>query len=525
MLGNWSFGDYFKEEQLKMFYTFLSEKLKLDMSRIYVTFFSGDEQNNLPADEQTKQLWIKMGMPENHIFGYGVEDNWWSRAGVPNNMPIGEPGGPDSEVFYEFTEILHDLSYGEQCGPACKCGRFIEIGNSVFMMYKKVDDKKFIDLPKKNIDFGGGLERMALAVADQTDMFMAVDVLKNIVVEIEKITGQKYDDNKQGFRVIADHIRASIFMISDGVRPSNKDAGYMLRRLIRRSVMKMYQLNISEPSWLESLVSIVINSYSDIYQELGANKELINDELQREAKRFYQTINQGLKIFNKLEKISGHDAFILFTSHGFPFELTQEIAKEKGIDVDAEEYNKLFEEHRALSKEHSQRKFGGHGLLLDNGEIKAANEEELKQCTKLHTATHLLQAALRVVLGDEVHQDGSDITAQRLRFDFTFKRKMTDDEKKQVEDLVNSKINTNLDVWFDNMKKEEALKSGALYFHKVNYPDVVKVYSMGFRNKEIFSKEFCAGPHVDHTIEVGKFKIIKEESISSGTRRIKAIVE
>ncbi len=526
MLGNWSFGDYFKRDQVTWLHAFLTNDLGLDKDRLYMTCFEGDQQFNLPKDTESYGIWKSLGVKEDHISFYPGSKNWWNRGKTgPATTMIDDPAGPDTEVFYEFADVKHDTSFGETCHVNCDCGRYIEIGNSVFMEYRKQDNQTFVPLDQKNVDFGGGLERIAMAVNDEADIFMAVDVLKNIILTLEKITVKSYSDNQQVFRIITDHIRASVFMIADEVRPSNKEAGYVLRRLIRRSVMKMYQLDIQDSSWLESIVAIIADSYNDSYPELTNNKDSIVEEYNRESNKFYNLIKQGLKVFNKLDTISGQDAFTLFTSHGFPLELILELAKERKIEVDVEAYTNLFEEHRALSKEHSQSKFGGHGLLLDNGEIKAADQAELEQCTKLHTATHLLQAALREVLGDEVHQDGSDITAKRLRFDFMFNRKLTDEEKQQVEDLVNIKIHDGLDVWHEEMNKDEAIKTGALYFHKIKYPDIVKVYSMGKRDGDIFSREFCGGPHTENTNKLGNFKIIKEEAISSGTRRIKAIIE
>ncbi|MEK7583317.1 MAG: alanine--tRNA ligase [Patescibacteria group bacterium] len=504
MLGNWSFGDYWKKEQLSWIFEFLTKEIGINPQNLYVTVFEGNDQ--VPRDTESADIWKTM-LPESHIFYYGVEKNWWSRSGTPDKMPAGEPGGPDSEMFYDFGDTgQHDPGkYGPQCHVNCDCGRYLEIGNNVFMEYQKQEDGSFKSLPQKNVDFGGGLERMAAASENQADIFLT-STHKTIIGAI----GIPYAEHKRELRIIADHMKAAIFLIAEGATPSNKAQGYIVRRLLRRAIRYAKILNLP-PNFYEKIF--------DAIPDLETTPGLILNVIQGEYEKFHKTLGQGEREIAKHTQLDAKIAFDLYQNHGFPFELTEEIARERGQSVEYGEFRKEFEKHQVTSRAGLEKKFGGHGLLLDTGELKAANEEELKKVTRLHTATHMLQAALRKVLGDDVHQAGSDITAERLRFDFIFPRKMTPEEIKQVEDLINNAVAQDMPVSYEEMPIEEAKKTGALYYFKEKYPEKVKVYSVGD-----FSKEFCGGPHVSHTGEIGQFKIVKEEAVSTGTRRIRATV-
>jgi len=528
MLGNWSFGDYFKKEQLTWIFEFLTKEIGLDPKKLYVTVFAGDEIAS--RDEETAQIWKNLfesaGLDsKDRIFYYDETKNWWSRNGIKKNMPIAEVGGPDSEIFYDFgTE--HDKTFGEQCHPNCDCGRFIEIGNNVFVEYKKNDSGSFDLLPQKNVDFGGGLERLTAASENQPDIFLT-SAFKPVIEELEKITVQKYSDHQKAFRIMADHVKAAIFLIADSARPSNKAQGYVVRRLIRRTIRFASQFDVNPKTpLLPALANTVIEMYEKDYPELKENKEIIIKELLQEEERFSKTLERGNKKIAEYEVLNSKIAFDLYQSYGFPFELTEEIARERGQKVEFGDFRKEFEEHQEKSRTGAEKKFGGHGLILNTGELKATNEEEVKIVTRLHTVTHLLHASLRKILGEEVKQAGSDITAERLRFDFTFPRKLIPEEIKKVEELVNEVIKKNLPVIKEEMPYEEALKTGALGFFKQKYPERVNVYSVDPDSSgHPFSRELCGGPHVSHTSEIGQFKIIKEEAISAGTRRIRAIVK
>ncbi|MDX1608098.1 MAG: alanine--tRNA ligase [Candidatus Spechtbacterales bacterium] len=537
MLGNWSLGDYFKAEQLPWFFEFLTEVVGLDANKLYVTVFAGDKDNNIPRDTESVDIWKKLfdskgieakdvenagekGMQGGRIFYYGADKNWWSRAGIPQNMPAGEPGGPDSEVFYDFG-LEHDTAYGKVCHPNCDCGRFLEIGNSVFMEYIKNEDGTFSSLPKKNVDFGGGLERITAASNNNADVF-SIDVLSGIIKALEERSGKNYSDesHQTSFRVIADHLRAAVFVIADGAYPSNTDAGYMTRRLLRRSVRHMDILGITENT-LSELAGSVINNYKDAYPKLTKKQTEIEEQIQKEEKKFRNTLRNGLKEFKKLAKkgnISGEDAFVLFSTYGFPLDMTIELAKEKGLSVDKEGFEKEMQKHKELSKAGAEKKFKGG--LADHSDMSV----------KYHTATHLLHQALRDVLGDHVHQTGSNITPERLRFDFSHTGKMTDEEIKKTEDIVNEKIKEGLPVYYRDISKEKAEKMGAIGLFEDTYGDTVRVYGIGAdpaeaSREEMYSLEYCGGPHVENTSELGHFKIVKEKSVSAGKRRIKAILE
>lgn len=535
MLGNWSLGSYFKQEQLRWFFTFLTDEVGLDPKKLYVTVFAGDEANNVPRDTESVEIWktlfsekgitatdiellseqrgSEVGMQDGRIFYYDAKKNWWSRSGVPQNMPAGEPGGPDSEVFYEFDHIAHDPKFGQYCHPNCDCGRFLEIGNSVFMEYQKNADGSFGKLPQRNVDFGGGLERITAVSENNSDVFQ-IDIFKNLIQTLEKLSGLSYSDETYtaSFRVVADHLRSSIFLIGDGVIPSNTDRGYFVRRLLRRAVRFWDKLGIKDAG-LSSLIDSILEYYQSSYPETFAKKAEIKSEIAKEEEKFRKTLSMGLKEFEKLSSkdISGFDAFVLFSSYGFPIEVTLELAKEKGINVDIEAFKEELKKHQDLSRAGSEKKFKGG--LGDTSEMSL----------KYHTATHLLNAALKKVLGDQVSQKGSNITPERLRFDFVHTAKMTDEEKKQVEDLVNEYIKAELPVSFAELPKAEAEKIAVHSFNE-KYGDVVKVYSIGTEGSYI-SREFCGGPHVTNTKELGTFSITKEEAVSAGIRRIKAVLK
>lgn len=474
MLGNWSLGDYFKLEQQAWIWEFFTRELGLDPQRLYVSVFEGN--NQVPKDEESANIWKKLGISSDHIYYYGVEKNWWARSSYAN-MPIGEPGGPDSEVFYDFGSP-HD------CHPNCDCGRFVEIGNNVFMTYRKTADG-FEPMAKKNIDFGGGLERITAAANHEPDIFK-IDLFTPII----KLLGEAVTPQS---RIIADHLRASVFLIADGVLPANKAQGYFLRRLLRRSMVKMQnRLPLS-------IVDDIIKTYNQTDYFQNANIDLIKQIIADENNKFDQTLRDGLK------KIGQVSPFDLYQSYGFPLEIIEELYKEKGLKLNLDEFAAARSKHQEKSKTASRGMFKG-GLADQSGTV-----------TKYHTATHLLHAALRQVLGTHVQQKGSNITAERLRFDFSNDKKLSDEEIKLVEEFVNQKIDVNIKVEKLEMKKSEALAQGALAFFPEKYPDITSVYKIGN-----FSLELCGGPHVNSTGEIGRIKISKEESAGSGVRRIYA---
>lgn len=543
MLGNWSLGDYFKQEQLPWIFEFLTSTIGLDPKRIYVTAFLGDEKNNLPRDTESVDIWkglfsekgilaeeVTMGSEADgyargmkdgeRIFYYEAKKNWWSRAGTPDKMPTGEPGGPDSEIFYEFTNVAHDTKFGTHCHPNCDCGRFLEIGNSVFMQYIKNPDGSFALLPKQNVDFGGGLERIAMAVNDSPDIIAVCH--RPILDCLEVLSGKKYGENEEevrSFRIVADHTKAAVFLISDGVLPSKSDQGYFVRRLIRRSVRHADKLGIIQSSFA-TLVHPVAEMYKEAYPKIAENIETIEKIITEEEEQFRKTLSAGL---HELEKMGNAvDAFTLFTTYGFPVELTEEIAQERGITLDMTAVQAKMEEHQALSRAGAAQKFAGG--LADHAE----------QTVRYHTAHHLLLKALQMVLGKDVHQRGSNITSERLRLDFSYGQKVTPEQLTEVTKIVNEKITEALPVIRTVMNKEDAEKLGAEHEFGAQYPEQVTVYSVGPADatheapkfSSAFSIEFCGGPHVNNTGElVRTFKIIKEEASSAGVRRIKAVLE
>lgn len=502
MLGNWSLGDYFKSEAIEWSYQFLTshdEGLGLDPNRIYVTVFEGND--DAPRDTEAVEIWKAVGVPEHRIYFKGKEDNWWS-AGDNG------PAGPDSEMFYDVSEAgLGDLT-PEEFNAADERQDVVEIWNDVFMQFEQKDGKVVGELPNKNIDTGAGLERLAVVLQKKKSIF-ETDLLSPFVELAQAITS-----DEKNARIIADHMRTSIFLIGDGVVPSNTDQGYVLRRLLRRAIFNTDNKAMTETD-IANFVDRTIDIYGDTYVSLVDKREIIKQEINKENEKFAKTLTQGVKEFEKLsgDDISGHDAFVLFSTYGFPFELTKELAEEKGVQVDEKSFNEEFEKHQALSRTASEGKF--------KGGLASTGEEELKY----HTATHLLHQALRDVLGDHVTQKGSNITPERLRFDFSHDTKLTDAEKKHIEDMVNEKIQADLPVHKEVMSFADAEKTGALHFFGDKYGDEVNVYYIGESLDTAYSKEFCGGPHVTHTGVLGTFRIKKEEASSAGVRRIKAVLE
>jgi len=557
MMGNWSLGDYFKKQQIRWFFEFLVDVVGLDPNKIYATCFIGDAENNIPKDTESAEIWLelfkergieakivelgsadngdKVGMQGGRIFFYDDGENWWSRAGDISQTPIGDPCGPDSEVFYDFGEELHDEAQWGKAHPANDSGRFIEIGNQVFMQYKRTESG-FEKLPKQNVDFGGGLERIAAAEMGCPDVFK-ISIIWPIIERLEKLSKTKYEDQVVDMRVIADHLRGAMFLAVDGVRPSNKEQGYVMRRLMRRAILKAFNLGI-EQNFVQEIAPVMAEMYRDDFPELLENEEEVVSVLVKEEKAFKQTLRKGLREFDKLRvKGAGEqldkshspyfkavDAYKLYDTHGFPLELSTEEAKKNDLNIEPdliEKFNALLDEQRKRSQTAAKGTFkgglGGHSL----------------QHKKYHTATHLMYQALREVLGDHVVQHGSNITEERLRFDFSHPEKMTDKQKQQVENIVNQQIQEDLQVSFSEYPTTEATgELGALGQFGDRYGNVVKVYSMkdskSPEDERPFSFEICGGPHVDHTAQLAedgkKFQIKKEQSSSSGIRRIKAVL-
>ena len=522
MLGNWSLGDYFKQDQLTWFWEFLTEVLKLPKARLHVTIFDGDKNlkrktnvsQSLTPDVESKSMWLKLGVPESHIHWYRSDKNWWSRAGTPEKMPVNEIGGPDSEVFYDFGAQLkiHENSpfKNQHCHINCDCGRFLEIGNSVFMQYKKKTDGILEPLPNKNVDFGGGLERILAALENKPDLFKT-ELFWPIIEEIENLTGKSYQDNEKPMRVISDHLRAATFMIAQGLEPSNKLQGYVLRRLLRRAAVKMHDLTGGLKLDFSPICLAVIQMYQGKYFK---NKieihQKVSNIINQEMDKFAVCLTKGLKEFEKAadKQLNELFAFNLLQTYGFPFEITAELFQKKGKKIDRQKFDRIYEKHQDLSRKVSTGIFKGG--LADHSET----------ITKLHTATHLLHSALRQVLGKHVQQVGSNITSERLRFDFTHPQKLAQEEIKQAEDLINQQIKKNLKIECKIMSLEEAKKLGALAFFGQKYPQKVKVYQI-----QAFSLEVCGGPHSGFTGSLGMFRIKKEESNGAGKRRIYGVLE
>jgi alanyl-tRNA synthetase len=538
MLGNWSLGDYFKKDQINWFWEFLTEEIGLDPNRIFVSCFAGDEKNNIPKDEESAKIWkqlflksginakevvigseengYKLGNQNGRIFYYS-DKNWWCRAGSAKSMPVGEPGGPDSEMFYLFPEVKHDTKYGKFCHINCDCGRYIELGNSVFMEYQKTN-KGFASLPSKNVDYGGGLERIAAAAIDSPDVFK-ISILWPIIEKLETISNNSYDTHTNSMRIIADHIRGSVFLVVDGIEPSNKEQGYVLRRLIRRAIRFAFDLGISQ-DLCQSIVPVIIDLYKADYPEIKDKADHVISVLAKEEKLFRKTLTSGVKELTKYKEINGADVFKLYDTFGFPVEMTVEEATLNKISVKSnwrEEFDHLMDDQKNRSRTASKGEFKG-GL---------ANHSEIT--TKYHTATHLMYRALRMVLGNHVIQRGSNITEERLRFDFSHDSKMTPEQIKKVEDIVNEQIELDWPVSWREENTKDALANGVMGAFGDRYGVSVKVYTVGDPDGKNFSREICGGPHVTHAgllAENGfKFKITKEESSSSGVRRIKAVLE
>jgi len=495
MLGNWSLGDYFKEDAIKWSFEFLTKILKINKDKLSVTVFIGDQ--DAPKDEESAKIWHSLGIPKERIYFLPKKDNWWGPAGLTG------PCGPDTEMFIDTGK----KSCSKDCRPGCSCGKYLEIWNDVFMQYNKTKEGKYIPLIQKNVDTGMGVERTTAILQGKKSVY-ETELFSSVIAKIKELS-KKTD--KRAERIIADHLRAAVFILSEGrIVPSNLDQGYVLRRFIRRSMTQGRKLEIKE-NFTAEVAEIIISIYKEDYPEFTSNKSLILNELKKEECKFNSTLDKGLKQFEKLskdKKISGDDAFILFSSFGLPFEITKELAHEKNIQVDEKGYEKAFMQHQELSRKSTEGKFKGG--LADNSEIT----------TKLHTATHLLHGALREVLNKDIFQRGSNITSERLRFDFSFDRKLTEEELKKIELIINKKISENLEVTREEMSPEEAKKKGAVGVFGDRYGKKVSVYCISG-----FDKQICGGPHVSCTGILGKFKIIKEEAVSAGVRRIKAILE
>lgn len=497
MLGNWSLGDYFKEESIGMSYEFLTKELGIPVEKLSVTCFAGD--NDCPRDTVSAEIWGKVGIPKERIYFYGKDDNWWI-AGEEG------PCGPDTEMFYDTGKP----ACSKECQPSCDCGKYVEIWNNVFMEYFK-DKNGYSKLTKKNVDTGLGLERMTMLLQGKETPY-DTELFLPIMKKLEQLQKVDYIESR---RIIAEHLRSSMMIIADGGRPSNLDRGYVLRRLIRRMIRHLNKLQI-ELNELSTLIEINVENLKEMYPELEKNKDTIKAVILEEKDKFVKTLTNGEREFEKqihklqetgTKKIAGEIVFRLYDTYGFPPEVTKELAEENGYEVDLKEFEKLFEQHQEKSRMGAEHKFKG-GLA-----------EQTEETIQYHTATHLLNAALKQVIGKDAHQRGSNITVDRMRFDFNCDHKLTDEEKKAVEDLVNQWIQEGLEVTKQEMKKEEAIQSGAECMFIEKYPDIVTVYSIGD-----ISKELCGGPHVKNTKELGTFKIKKEESSSSGIRRIKAVL-
>jgi alanyl-tRNA synthetase len=530
MMGNWSLGDYFKKEQLPWFFTFLTDKkqgLGIDPQRLYVTVFEGND--DVPQDEESIEIWKKLfksvgidAQVGERIFMYPAEKNWWSRAGTPDKMPAGEPGGPDSEVFYDFGEELkmHENSTfkNEKCHVNCDCGRYWEIGNSVFMQYRKEDDGTVKPLPKPNVDFGGGLERLIGASENKPDMFQT-SLFAPTMQTLEKLTGKQYKEQKKPMQIIGDHIGGSIFIIAAGINPSNKDQGYILRRLIRRAYDNFSQLGGTD---IAPVIEIIVDQYKETDPELVEKFEHIKYTILEEVKKYSSALEKAqayiVKKYKKqgdelmgTKEITVDDAFYLYTSHG----LSPTQIKSLGYTFDDQAFAEAMKAHKDLSRKGAGQKF--RGGLADHQEKTIMG----------HTATHLLHQALRDMFGTELHQSGSNITTERLRFDYNFDRKLTDEEVKKLEDVVNDKIKENLPVHFEMIPTKEAKDIGAIGLFEDTYQETSKIYFIGGDSKnpkEAYSIEFCGGPHVDFTEKLKSFKIIKQENLGNGYRRVYAVV-
>ena len=540
MLGNWSMGDYFKDQQIRWMWEFLSDVVKLDMSKVYVTCYIGDERYGIPKDTEAAEVWAELyanagltndqadiGSEEDgysrgirggeRIFYYDGSKNWWSRNGSPETTPIGDPCGPDSEMFYDFG-IEHDPSFGEFCHPNCDCGRFMEIGNNVFMAYRKVADGKFEELEQKNIDHGSGLERIAAAKLGDPDVFK-ISLMWPIIDKLQQLSGKKYEEHTESMRVIADHLRAATFLAVDGCEPSNKEQGYVMRRLLRRAIRFANELGINQ-AFFEEIVPVIANLYINDFPEVADNRNKIIAVLVKEEKAFSRTLAKGVRHLRRFTEggLTGDELFILHDTYGFPVELSVEIATRENIKLD-QDWRQKFDERMKEQRERSQ--------TAAKGVFKGGLGGSTMEHKKLHTANHLMYAALKKVVGQHVTQHGSNITEERLRFDFNNDVKVTRDQLDEVERMVNEWIKADLPVSYKEYPTEEAFAMGAIGAFGDRYGDMVKVYQMGEGDQRA-SFEICGGPHVDHTAQLAEgsksFKITKEESSSAGIRRVKAVL-
>lgn len=542
MLGNWSLGDYFKEQQIRWFFEFLTDVVGLDPNRIYVTAFIGDIENGIPRDDEAANIWQKVfaekgidakiveigsqsdgdnrGVkPGERIFFYDDHENWWSRNGGISTTPIGDPCGPDSEVFYDFGEQNHAAGFG-LAHPATDSGRFVEIGNQVFMQYQRVDDGSFRPLDKQNVDFGGGLERIAAAAIDSPDVFK-ISILWPIIEKLQILSGKKYESHTESMRVIADHLRAATFLAVDGVKPSNKEQGYVMRRLLRRAIRFAFDLGI-EQDFLQEIVPVIADLYADDYPEVKYHREEVIITLVKEEKVFRQTLNKGLRELNKFADngLTGAELFTLYDTYGFPVELSTEEAFKQNINL-SDNWRLEFDAKMLEQRQRSQ--------TAAKGTFKGGLEGQSDIHKKYHTAAHLLGQALRIVLGENVAQKGCNINEERIRFDFSWDIKVNPEQLKQIEDIVNEQIDKDLKVSFAEYSLDAARAMGAYGEFGDKYGDNVKVYKMiADGDEKPFSLEICGGPHVEHTGELAeggkRFKITKEESSSAGVRRVKAIL-
>ncbi len=543
MVGNCSLGDYFKEQQIRWFFEFLTDKVGLDPNKIYVTAFIGDEKHGIPRDDEAANIWQKVfaekcieakiveigsqadgnrrGIkPGERIFFYDDGENWWSRGGGLNKTPIGDPCGPDSEVFYDFGPENHAEGFG-LAHPASDSGQFMEIGNQVFMQYRRMEDGSFAPLAKQNVDFGGGLERIAAARINNSDVFR-ISVMWPIIEKLQQLSGKNYESHTQSMRVIADHLRAATFLAVDGVRPANKEQGYVMRRLLRRAIRFAFDLGI-EQNFLQEVVPVIADLYANDYPEVAAQREEVVTVLVREEKAFRQTLQKGLRELAKFaaDGLTGAELFALYDTYGFPVELSTEEAFKQNITL-SDNWRSEFDGKMAEQRMRSQ--------TATKGTFKGGLGGQTIEFKKYHTATHLMGQALRLVLGDDVAQRGSNITEERLRYDFSYPEKVTAEQLKQVEDIVNEQIDKDLKVSFAEYPTKVALEDlGAYGEFGDRYGDTVKVYKMIADGADKpFSFEVCGGPHVDHTAQLAEggnhFKIIKEEASSAGVRRIKAVL-
>lgn len=541
MLGNWSLGDYFKEEQIRGFFEFLTKEVGLDPERIFVTCFIGNEKYGIPRDTEAAEIWQKVfseagveakiaeigsasegdkrGIkPGERIFYYDDKENWWSRGGGIETTPLGDPCGPDSEVFYDFGEDKQDIEKYGLAHPASDGARFMEIGNQVFMQYKRNEDGTFSELEKKNVDFGAGLERITAASIGSFDVFK-ISLMKPIIDKLEEISGKSYDNNTDEMRVIADHIRGAYLLAAQGLTPSNKTQGYAMRRLIRRAILRALDLGIAS-DFLAEIVPIVAANYADLPDSILTHREVALEIMLKEESVFRKTLNNGIRELKKLSKnnkiLDGKDLFKLQDTYGFPFELSVEECYREGIEL-TKNYREEFEAALKEQRERSQ--------TASKGMFKGGLEDHGETTVKYHTATHLLLAALQQLISPDIVQKGSNITAERVRFDFNLDHKMTPEELSKVEAKVNEWISADLPVVYDEYDKSYArdvLKAHGEFWDK--YPEILKVYTIGdFENP--VSREVCGGPHVEHTGVIGHFKIKKEESSAAGIRRIKAVIE